>query len=60
MFLLAGIPFLDSLASNWLVHITPTGAMHGFMWGSIGITALVSAVLYCITIRMLHRHLNLE
>lgn len=60
MFLLAGIPFLDSLASNWLMHITPAGAMHGFMWGSIGITALVSAVLYCITIRMLHRHLNLE
>ena len=49
--LIAGLPALDNLFF-W--------AIHGFMWGCIGYTAVFTVVLYCLTIRMLHRHLNLE
>lgn len=50
---------LDSM-DGWLNSLTPATAIHGFMWGSILISAIYGAILYCITIRMLHRHLNLE
>ena len=59
MLLFAGIPMLDSM-DGWLNSLTPATAIHGFMWGSILISAIYGAILYCITIRMLHRHLNLE
>ena len=59
MLLFAGVPMLDSM-DGWLNSLTPATAIHGFMWGSILISAIYGAILYCITIRMLHRHLNLE
>lgn len=59
MLLFAGVPMLDSM-NGWLNSLTPATAIHGFLWGSILISAIYGAVLYCITIRMLHRHLNLE
>lgn len=58
--LMAGVPFLDSL-SIWLSsQVQPMAAAHGVMWGTILITAIYGAILYCLTIRMLHRRLNLE
>ena len=57
--LVAGIPWFDTL-SAWYVSLTPAGAVHSFMWGSIVVSAVYAAILYCITIRMLHRRLNLE
>ena len=59
MLLFAGVLMLDSM-DGWLNSLTPATAIHGFMWGSILISAIYGAILYCITIRMLHRHLNLE
>ncbi len=56
--LCGGVPMLDSM-DGWLNSLTPATAIHGFMWGSILISAIYGAILYCITIRMLHRHLNL-
>lgn len=58
--LMAGVPYLDSL-SFWLSsQVQPMTVVHGMMWGSILITAIYGAILYCLTIRMLHRRLNLE
>lgn len=58
--LMAGVPYLDSL-SFWLSsQAQPMTVVHGVMWCSILITAIYGAILYCLTIRMLHRHLNLE
>ena len=58
--LMAGVPFLDSL-SIWLSsQVQPMAAAHGVMSGTILITAIYGAILYCLTIRMLHRRLNLE
>ena len=58
--LMAGVPYLDSL-SFWLSsQAQPMTVVHGMMWCSILITAIYGAILYCLTIRMLHRHLNLE
>lgn len=58
--LMAGVPYLDSL-SFWLSsQAQPMTVVHGMLWGTILSTAIYSAVLYCLTIRMLHRHLNLE
>lgn len=57
--LMAGLPRFDAL-SVWFNSLTPEGAIHGFMWGSIAVSAIYAAILYCITIRMLHRRLNLE
>ena len=54
MLLFAGVPMLDSM-DGWLNSLTPATAIHGFMWGSILISAIYGAILYCITIRMLHR-----
>lgn len=54
-----GIPVLNQL--SWIV--TPAHAMeffHVFMWGSVLLCAVYCAVLYCLTMRMLNRHLNLE
>lgn len=57
--LMAGVPYLDSLF--WLSsQVQPMTVVHGMMWGSILINAIYGAILYCLTIRMLHRRLNLE
>ena len=58
--LIAGLPALDNLFFWANTNLSPAGAIHGFMWGCIGYTAVFTVVLYCLTIRMLHRHLNLE
>lgn len=57
--LVAGIPWIDTW-SIWWNGLTPAGAVHSVMWISIAGSAIYAAILYCITIRMLHRHLNLE
>ena len=54
-----GIPFADPL-SSFFRGLTPTQTVHGFMIGSILVSAIYGLVLYLLTIRMLHRHLNLE
>lgn len=58
--LMAGVPFLDSLTIWLSSQVQPMTAAHGVMWGTILITAIYGAILYCLTIRMLHRRLNLE
>ena len=58
--MVAGLPFLDDLTLWVGANLTPAGVVHGVLWGSIAYTAVFTVVLYCITIRMLHRHLNLE
>lgn len=58
--LMAGVPFLDSLTIWLSSQVQPMAAAHGVMWGTILITAIYGAILYCLTIRMLHRRLNLE
>lgn len=58
--MVAGLPFLDDLTLWVGDNLTPAGVVHGVLWGSIAYTAVFTVVLYCITIRMLHRHLNLE
>lgn len=42
------------------VTVSPALSIHGGLWGLILCAAVFAGVLYCITIRMLHRHLNLE
>lgn len=42
------------------VTVSPALSIHGGRWGLILCAAVFAGVLYCITIRMLHRHLNLE
>lgn len=56
---LAGVPFINSF-SVWFSNATPAAVLHGMMWVSILLSAIYGVVLYCLTIRMLHRHLNLE
>ena len=57
--LMAGVPWFDGL-SAWYNSLTPAGAVHSLMWGGIAVSAIYAAILYCITIHMLHRRLNLE
>ena len=59
MLLFAGVPMLDSM-DGWLNSLTPATAIHGFMWGSILISAIYGAIHFCITFRMLPRNLNVE
>ncbi len=54
-----GVPFVNAF-SVWFSNATPAAVLHGMMWVSILTSAIYGVVLYCITIRMLHRHLNLE
>lgn len=42
------------------VTVSPALSIHEGLWGLILCAAVFAGVLYCITIRMLHRHLNLE
>ena len=42
------------------VTVSPALSIPGGLWGLILCAAVFAGVLYCITIRMLHRHLNLE
>lgn len=56
---MAGVPFMDSF-SVWFSSVTPAAVIHGMMWMSILMSAVYGVVLYCLTIRMLHRRLNLE
>ncbi|MGM9578588.1 MAG: hypothetical protein ACI3VS_04295 [Evtepia sp.] len=42
------------------VTVSPVLSIHAGLWGLILCAAVFAGVLYCITIRMLHRHLNLE
>lgn len=59
-----GMMFLTGGASIWgenfLAWMTPEQMTHGIMWVGILINAVYGAILYAVTIRMLHRHLNLE
>lgn len=57
--LTAGIPALPAL-EGFVNGLTPVGMTHWMMWAGIVTSAIYGAVLYLITIRMLHRHLNLE
>lgn len=59
LLLTAGVPFLGE-ASTPLLDLSPAGLFHGTMWAMILVEAVYGAILYCLTIRMLHRHLNLE
>lgn len=58
--LMAGVPYLNSLSLWFSTQAQPMTAVHGMMWGSILISVIYGAILYCLTIRMLHRRLNLE
>lgn len=58
--MIAGLPALDHLSFWASGNLSPEGLVHGMMWGLIAVEAVYGVVLYCITIRMLHRHLNLE
>lgn len=42
------------------VTVSPALSIHAGLWGLILCAAVFAGILYCITIRMLHRHLNLE
>lgn len=58
---LLGIPVLDQLSWNWAAAIDQRiEFFHIFMWGSVLLSVVYCAVLYCLTLRMLSRHLNLE
>ena len=58
--LMAGVPYLNSLSLWFSTQAQPMTVVHGMMWGSIVVSAIYGAILYCLTIRMLHRRLNLE
>lgn len=55
----AGVPFAEDLGT-FLSSLSPAVTVHGTMWLSILFCLIYGGVLYAITIRMLHRHLNLE
>lgn len=55
----AGVPFLEDL--NTLIMGLPSAvALHGGLWVGILICLIYGGILYAITVRMLHRRLNLE
>ena len=54
-----GIPYMEDL-STLLMGLPSAAALHGGLLLGILIVAVYGAILYAITIRMLHRHLNLD
>lgn len=54
-----GVPVLEQL--SWVANpLNAVEVVHALLWGSVLATVAYGAILYCITLRMLHRHLNLE
>ena len=54
-----GVPFLDDL-STLLMGLPSAVTFHGGVLLAILVLAVYGAILYGITVRMLHRHLNLD
>ena len=54
-----GVPFMDDAAALFS-GLPAAMTIHGGLWIAILAMAVYGAVLYCLTIRMLHRRLNLE
>lgn len=55
----AGIPFADNIMDT-LSALPEAAVLHGALLGAILCMAVYGGILYAITIRMLHRRLNLE
>ncbi len=54
-----GLPVAEDL-STFLMGLPPAAAIHGGILLAILISAVYGGILYCITVRMLRRHLNLD
>ena len=55
----AGVPFLNGVSDS-LTSLRPETFIHGSLWAGILVTLVYGGILYAITIRNLHRRLNLE
>lgn len=55
----AGVPLVHG-AGNWIASLPPAAAVHGSLLTALLVTVVYGGVLYAITIRNLHRRLNLE